>query len=163
MGGLITFFAGPIGRWVVIGLLVSAAVAAAGMRAYNSGYAKHEAETTAAIAEANQRARKAESVAAERMAQLVADHTKDNINAKQKIDRLRIDLRNGTRRLSVLASVPTCSDTAVAAGAGAETRADIDPKTADAIVSIVADGDDAIRQSNALIDAYAIAVEVCGK
>lgn len=163
MGGLIAFFAGPIGRWVVIGLLVSAAVAAAGMRAYNAGYAKHEAETTAAIAEANQRARKAESVAAERMAQLVADHTKDNINAKQKIDRLRIDLRNGTRRLSVLASVPTCSDTAASGGPGAETRTELDPATADALVAITAAGDNAIRQSNALIDAYAIAVEVCGK
>jgi hypothetical protein len=164
IAGLLSFIGGPIGRWVVVGLIVAAAVAAAGMRAYNAGYAKHEAETSTATAEANQRARMAERVATERMSKVATDHRKVVTDAQAQIDRLRADVRSGTRRLSVaIAGIPACAGSAPAGGAGAETRTELAPDTADALVAIAADGDSAIRQSNALIDAYAIAAEVCGK
>jgi len=159
-----SFVAGPIGRWVVIGLLVAAAVTAAGMRAYNAGYAKHEAETSAETAEANQRARTAERAASERMAKVATDHRKVVSDAQAQIDLLRTDVRRGARRLSVVtAGLSGCPGAAPAGRSGTEARADIDPATADALVAIAADGDAAIRQANALIDAYQIASEVCGK
>lgn len=164
MSGLLAFCTGPIGRWVVIGLLVAAAVTAAGMRAYNAGYAAHESETSTATAEANQRARIAERAASLRMAKVVTDHRKVVSDAQAQIDRLRGDVRSGARRLSVVtAGLSACPGATAAARSGAETRADIDPATADALVAIAADGDNAIRQANSLIDAYQVAAEVCGK
>ena len=164
MSALLGFFAGPIGRWVVIALLVAAAVTAAGMRAYNAGYAKHEAETSTATAEANRRARTAERAASERMAKVATDHQKEVSDAQAQIDLLRTDVRRGARRLSILtAGLSVCADPAAAGRSGAEARADIDPDTADALIAIASAGDAAIRQSNALIDAYAIAADICGK
>lgn len=161
---LLNFFTGPIGRWLVIAVLIAAAVAAAGIKGYNAGYAKHEAETSAATAEANQQARTAEREANSRMAKLAAEHHQEKTHAQIQIDRLRADLRSGARRLSIaVARVPACTDPATAAGPGAEARADLDPAAAEALVAIAADGDAAIRQANRLIDAYAIAAEVCGK
>ena len=164
MNALLGFVAGPIGRWVVIGLLVAAAVTAAGMKAYNAGYSAHEAETSTAIAEANQRARTAERAASERMAKVVTDHRKVVSDAQSQIDLLRTDVRSGARRLSILtAGLSVCADPAAAGRPGGETRTDLDPATADTLVAIAADGDAAIRQANALIDAYAVAADVCGK
>jgi len=164
IAGLLSFVAGPIGRWVVIALLVAAAVTAAGMRAYNAGYATHEAETSAATAEANQRARTAERAASERMAKVATDHRKVVSDAQAQIDLLRTDVRSGARRLSVLtAGLSVCAGPAAAARAGAEARADLAPDTADALIAIASAGDAAIRQSHALIDAYQVAADVCGK
>ena len=171
IAGLISFAAGPIGRWVLVALgavLVALAAAAllAGIRmqAYNAGYDKCEAQTSAAIANANQQARIAERAASARLAKLATEHHKEQADAQTEIDRLRADLRRGAKRLSVrVAAVPGCQDTAAAAPPGPETRAELDGATADALVAVAADGDAAIRQSNALIDAYAIAADVCGK
>jgi len=164
MSALLGYVAGPIGRWVVIGLLVAAAVTAAGMRAYNAGYGKHEAETSTATAEANQRARTAERAASARLAKVATDHRKVVTDAQAQIDILRTDVRRGARRLSILtAGLSGCPGAAPASRSGGETRADLDPATADTLVAIAADGDAAIRQANALIDAYQIASEVCGK
>lgn len=165
MAGLLSFVAGPIGRWVVIGLLVAAAVTAAGMRAYNAGYDAHEAETSAATAEANQRARAAERAASARVSSIETTHHQESENARIETDRLRADVRSGARRLSIPAAtgVPGCPSAAPAGRTGAEARADIDTATADALIAIAADGDAAIRRSNSLIDAYAIAADVCGK
>ena len=165
MTAMLAFFAGPVGRWIIIAGLLASVATAAYWRAYNAGYAVHEAETSAEIAEANQRARKAESDAVLRMSQLAERHYKEETHANAEVARLRADYRNGTRRLSVPveARVPSCEDTASASGTGGETRAELDPATAEALVAIAAEGDSAIRQSNALIDAYQIAATVCGQ
>lgn len=165
MVSLLAFFAGPIGRWIIIAGLLASVATAAYWRAYNAGYAAHEAETSTEIAEANQRARKAESDAVLRMSQLAERHYKEEIHANSEVARLRAAVRDGTRRLSVPieARVPSCEDTASASGTGGKTRAELDPATADALVSIASEGDSAIRQSNALVDAYQIAATVCGQ
>lgn len=164
MIALLSFVAGPIGRWVVVAILVCAAVAAAGMRAYNAGYAKHEAETLAEVAEANSKARAAERAASERMAKVVSDHEKEATLAKMETVRLRADVRSGARRLSVVtAGLSACPDSGAAGGTGAETRTELAGSVTEALVSIASDGDAAIRQSNALIEAYQLASEVCGK
>jgi len=74
---------------------------------------------------------------------------KDKLDAQQKINQLRADVASGAQRLSIRAS---CS-TAVAGG-DPEARAELDPKTADDLIAITADGDQAIIELNSCIDLY---------
>ena len=74
---------------------------------------------------------------------------KDKEDAQQKINRLRADVASGAQRLSIRAS---CS--ASATGGAAEARAELDPKTADDLIAITADGDQAIIELNSCIDLY---------
>ena len=74
---------------------------------------------------------------------------KDKENAKQKINQLRADVAAGAVRLSVRSS---CS--ATTAAGNSEARAELDPKTADDLIAITADGDQAIIELNSCIDLY---------
>jgi ElaB/YqjD/DUF883 family membrane-anchored ribosome-binding protein len=74
---------------------------------------------------------------------------KEKQSAKSKIDQLRADVSSGAVRLSVRAS---CS--ATSAGGDTETRAELDGKTAQDLIGITADGDQAIIELNACIDFY---------
>jgi prophage endopeptidase len=87
------------------------------------------------------------------LTQLDTEHTQERERANQTNASLRADVATGKRRLSVLAascSVRALADPSVDA---AEARAELNPAAAERIVRIPNDGDDAIRQLNALIDA----------
>lgn len=86
--------------------------------------------------------------------QTAADESEDKLqkekqSAKSKIDQLRADVASGAVRLSVRAS---CS--AASATGDSEARAELDGETAQNLVSIAADGDEAILELNACIDFY---------
>ncbi len=74
---------------------------------------------------------------------------KDKLDAQQKINQLRADVASGAQRLSIRAS---CS--ASTTGGNTEARAELDPKTADDLIAITADGDQAIIELNSCIDLY---------
>lgn len=74
---------------------------------------------------------------------------KDKEDARQKINQLRADVATGAVRLSIRSS---CS--ADFATGDSETRAELDPKTADDLIAITADGDQAIIELNSCIDLY---------
>lgn len=74
---------------------------------------------------------------------------KEKRDAQIKVDQLRADVANGALRLSIRAS---CS--AGATAGDSEARAELDSKTANDLVSIAADGDQAIIELNACIDFY---------
>jgi phosphosulfolactate synthase (CoM biosynthesis protein A) len=74
---------------------------------------------------------------------------KDKEDAQKKINQLRADVASGAQRLSIRAS---CSATATSGAA--EARAELDPKTADDLIAITADGDQAIIELNSCIDLY---------
>jgi predicted phage gp36 major capsid-like protein len=74
---------------------------------------------------------------------------KEKQDAQTKINQLRADVATGALRLSVRAS---CS--AGDAAGDSEERAELDPKTADDLIAIAADGDQAIIELNACIDFY---------
>jgi prophage endopeptidase len=74
---------------------------------------------------------------------------KDKEDAQKKINQLRADVASGAQRLSIRAS---CSATAT--GGAAEARAELDPKAADDLITITADGDQAIIELNSCIDLY---------
>jgi prophage endopeptidase len=62
-------------------------------------------------------------------------------------------------RLRLSVKAPNCpvqatSDTPVASGDSVQTSAELDRETAKSLVAITDDGDKAIRQLNACIDAY---------
>ena len=74
---------------------------------------------------------------------------KEKHDAEIKVNQLRADVASGAVRLSVRAS---CS--AGAASGDSEARAELDPKTADDLIAITADGDKAIIELNSCIDFY---------
>ncbi|MBH3412539.1 lysis system i-spanin subunit Rz [Pseudomonas putida] len=86
------------------------------------------------------------------LADLDIQHTQERERANQTNASLRADVAAGKWRLSVLAT-SCAAGPAPAAGVGhAEARAELDPAAAERIVAIANDGDDAIRQLNALQD-----------
>lgn len=74
---------------------------------------------------------------------------KEKQSAKSKIDQLRADVSSGAVRLSIRAS---CS--AASAAGDSETRAELDGQTAQDLIAIAADGDQAIIELNACVDFY---------
>lgn len=93
---------------------------------------------------------------------------KEQAHADDQIKQLRTDLSTGARRLSI----PTTAACALPAGAATgsagtvarvepEARAQLTEQAAQELVGIAADGDSAIRQLNAVIDAYAAVQAMC--
>jgi len=86
--------------------------------------------------------------------QKVADEATDKLHqekqdAQTKINQLRANVASGALSLSVRAH---CSATTTAGDS--EARAELDPKAADELISIAADGDQAIIELNSCIDFY---------
>jgi prophage endopeptidase len=95
------------------------------------------------------------------LAQLDTEHTKALTDAQAANSKLRDDVRNGARRLSVKATCPAVRDTATSTGLGhAEARAELDPAAAERIVAITDDGDKGLI---ALQAAQAYITNVCLK
>jgi prophage endopeptidase len=127
------------------------------------------AEYRGAVAEATA---KAQAAAREKETTLLAttEALSNQLNqekrrAQDHQTRLVADIRSGAQRLSIAAKCPTPAgqtpaDTATADASGADApRAELDPQTAETLVAIVADGDNAIRERNACIAAYNAARE----
>lgn len=114
--------------------------------------ARLEKDHAEVVLKAEQDARKKEQAMQAEHDALARKHEKEKKNAQTEIDRLRSRIRADTVRLSV----PTRSGT-VSSNPGTatgETRAELDAQTADDLVAIAADGDDAIRELNLCIDQY---------
>lgn len=90
-----------------------------------------------------------ESAMQDEAAATTAKLEKEKRDAEIKVKQLRADVAAGAVRLSVRAS---CS--ASTAAGDSETRAELDPKAADDIIAITADGDQAIIELNSCIDFY---------
>lgn len=157
--------ANPLVRWAIAALVIALAIAAAWLKGHGAGYDERDTELRLEVAAANARARQIERDARAKLDAITRTHHQESTDAHATIDRLRADLRAGTVRLRLpgAARLPACANFATAPGAEPETRAELDPATADALVAITTDGDGAIRQLNAVIDAYGVAVEACGR
>ncbi|ANC03977.1 lysis protein [Pseudomonas putida] len=86
------------------------------------------------------------------LAQLDTQHTQERERANKINAGLRVDIASGKRRLSVLATNCALRAPANPGVDAPEARAELDPAAAERIISVGPDGDDAIRQLNALID-----------
>ena len=113
---------------------------------------KTKKEYAEAALQAEQTARAKEQAWQAAHNELQAKYEEEKKNAESKIAALRKRIRAGTVRLSVPATACAVSQNR---GTGiAETRAELDGKTADDLVAIAADGDEAIRKLNLCIDQY---------
>lgn len=90
-----------------------------------------------------------ESAMQDEAAATTAKLEKEKRDAELKVNQLRADVAAGAVRLSVRAS---CS--ASTATGDSEARAELDPKAADDLIAITADGDQAIIELNSCIDFY---------
>ncbi|MDR9835004.1 lysis system i-spanin subunit Rz [Herbaspirillum huttiense] len=124
----------------------------AGIAVANQAAADARAERTQQVLKAERNARDAIQAITDKL-------TNERDAARHEKDTYIAGVRSGAIRLSVpvVAPVPagaSCTDTSTAGGAGQEARAELTPAAAEFLDDIASEGDDAIRQSNALIDAY---------
>ena len=89
------------------------------------------------------------------VSQMQIQAKKENDDAKRENDLLLARINRGTVRVSIPASA--CVDVSEAGHSGTddrETRAELDPATAESILAVGRDGDTAIRDLNLCIDQY---------
>lgn len=150
--------------WLAFLLSVGLAFGAGDWHAHRvdaKAYALKEARADAAVAKADVEAQATVAAgkkeAEDRLAAIVAKHQKENDDAKVKIDSLRNDVRSGAVRLSIAtraARPNTSTGDSTAAGDDQETRSELLPAAADALVAIATDADGSVRVLNTCIDAY---------
>lgn len=122
---------------------------------HHKGYALANLEHQSEVGKLNEAARQREQADAAKISDLAYQLEKANKDADVQINKLRRDLRAGTQRLSVpVVNVCPAEPATAPSGDRVETRAELDPKAADDLVAIAQEGDAAIRQLNACIDAY---------
>ena len=126
---------------------------------YYSGEQNEYERQQLEIARLNEQARQTERRMGEVAQTYAQTLRKANNVAKVKEDKLRTDIASGERKLFIPVkapdcAVPTATDATPAARDSVQAGAELDGKTAQALVAITDDGDKAIRQLNACIDAY---------
>lgn len=125
---------------------------------YNSILSERDRVAAVQLARAERVEREKESAAADALYQQAAKRLEVESRAKSETDSLRADLRTARVRLSI--PVASCAvpeagaDPALAAGSGAEGRAELLPEAAERIIAIAIDSDRAMRERNAVIAAY---------
>jgi prophage endopeptidase len=129
---------------------------------FGSGYYKgSSAEKNAqklVIAQLNSEARAKEQALVTAVTTQATQLVKANNEAKVLLQNRNRAIDNGSLKLRVPVKtscpVPATPDTAVATGDSVQATAELDRETAKSLVAITDDGDKAIRQLNACIDAY---------
>jgi len=138
--------------YVILGVVLST-LFAFGL-GHHKGYEASQLENQVAISKLNEKARAEEQAHTAQINDMAFQLAKANKDADTEITRLRADVRAGTRRLSVPTTIYTCEGSTSATGNRTEARAELDAETSDNLIAITNDGDKAIRQLNACIDAY---------
>ena len=132
--------------WILIGIL--SVVISSYFYGHHQAYIEQEAE----VARLNLIEREKEA----EMVKIADNHAtelrKANDQAKAEITKLQSDVASGAVRLSIATrSVQVSTDSTPTSG-NTETRSELDPEVANALITIASDGDKAIRSLNACID-----------
>lgn len=138
---------------LVLPLAVLALLYAVDQRAEQRGFDRATAQVQASEIDSLSDAIERSGKLATQIGQILDRNQQDKANAQKTIDRLDADLRSGALRLSIRTTGQAGVNHGAAPGPG-QTRADIDPADAAALVRIAADGDNAIRDLNTCIDGY---------
>lgn len=142
--------------WMIIGVMLAISSAFGG--GYYKGHHDAYLEQQAEIARLNEEARETERKLQQAVTDQANELRKVQDDAKAEIARINADLESGSLRLSVACSaIQPTPKPAPAPRARVKARCDIDQQAARSLVSIAAEGDEAIRQLNALIDFYNLA------
>jgi hypothetical protein len=125
---------------------------------YYSGEQNEYERQQLEIARLNEQARQTERRMGEVAQTYAQTLRKANNVAKVKEDKLRTDIASGERKLFIPVKAPECAVSATAdppaASGNTETRAELDPRTAQSLIDLTSRGDQAIRSLNACIDQY---------
>lgn len=141
--------------YVLLGIVLAV------LSSFGGGYwkGKHDENTRqqVEIARLNQQARETEQRMGEVAQTYAQTLRKANNVAKAKEDKLRTDIASGERKLFIPVktecAVPASADSPTSSG-NTETRAELDGRTAQALVDLTSRGDQAIRSLNTCIDTY---------
>jgi hypothetical protein len=125
---------------------------------YYSGEQNEYERQQIEIAALNAKARETEQRMGEVAQTYAQTLRKANNVAKVKEAKLRTDIASGERKLFIPVKAPECAvstatDSTIAVG-NTETRAELDPRTAQSLIDLTSRGDQAIRSLNACIDQY---------
>ena len=143
--------------WVLLSIVL-AVLSAFGGGYYKGGqdeFAKQQME----IAALNQKSRETEQKMAEESNELAMKLKKAENDAKTVSQKRNSAIDSGALKLRIPVkapdcSVPTTTDATSAPRDSVQASAELDRETAKSLVAITDDGDKAIRQLNACIDAY---------
>lgn len=151
--------------WIALALALVAAYiagdrtrAAADQREWQTRETHIAAETAERLATATEQVRLTERAMSVRLATVETQHVKEMEHARSENARLVADIR--ARRLRLFVSARPAGDAAgradpaVTGGNRGKARTELDPALAEALVGIAAEGDAAIRQLNACVNAY---------
>jgi hypothetical protein len=143
--------------WVLLGILMAVVGSFGGgyLKGSNDEVTRQQLEISALNAEAR----------AKEQALITTIQTqsnklqKANQDAKLAQQKRNLDIDSGALKLRIPVKAPVCpvhtaTDTPVASGDSVQATAEFDRETAKSLVAITDDGDKAIRQLNACIDAY---------
>lgn len=143
--------------WVLLGILMAVVSSFGGgyFKGSNDEVTRQQLEIAALNAEARVKEQALISAIQTQSNKL----QKANQDAKLAQQKRNSDIDSGALRLRLPVKAPVCpvhatTDTPVASGDSVQTNAELDRETAKSLVAITDDGDKAIRQLNACIDAY---------
>jgi prophage endopeptidase len=150
--------------YVLIGIVLSI------VSAFGGGYYKGSRDETTRqqleIAKLNAEARQKEQVLVSLVTSTATQLSKANQNARLTQQKRNADIDSGTLKLRIPVKAPDCSipvspDTSSSARVGPTTpaTAELDGKTAKALIAITDEGDEAIRKLNACLDLYNQTIE----
>jgi flagellar capping protein FliD len=143
--------------WVLLGILMAV------VGSFGSGYLKGSNDEVTRqqleIAALNAEAREKEKALITTIQTQSNKLQKANQDAKLAQQKRNFDIDSGALKLRIPVKAPECpvhtsTDTPVASGDSVQATAELDRETAKSLVAITDDGDKAIRQLNACIDAY---------
>ena len=143
--------------WVILGVLL----ALAGFYGYghHKGWVERDAEMQAEIATKNEEARTKEQELTKQLNENSTKLMEANNAISEKQSSLDRAIRAGRVRLPSASCVQTNGNPTVASGNSSQTGSESDAETLRLIAQIAADGDRAINQLNACIDAYQAVME----
>jgi Bacteriophage Rz lysis protein len=119
--------------------------------------AKADAAVIQAQSDADEKVASASQKTRDQIAAIEDNHQKETQDAETKIASLRDDVRSGAVRLSIATraiSKNVNARNSTVAIVDTETRSELMPEAANALISIAADGDAAVLDLNACIDSY---------
>jgi hypothetical protein len=149
--------------WTILAAIIACTTAY--LYGHHAGFAQRDQQAKIETARQNEQARAREQTLTDQVTQAATTlQEANNATAKKQSDLVRINYAGGLR-LPTLGSVPTGAVAAPAAGNSSEANAQpggqantnanaAERQAIDEIIQIAADGDRAINQLNACIDAY---------
>jgi hypothetical protein len=143
--------------WVLLGILMAMISSFGGgyLKGSNDEVTRQQLEIAALNAEAREKEKALITAIQTQSTKL----QKANLDAKLAQQKRNSDIDSGALKLRVpvqaaVCPVHTATDAPAPAGDSVQTNAELDRETAKSLVAITDDGDKAIRQLNACIDAY---------